>query len=65
MGLPCSLKPFQKMIWGQAEKRETGIPASLWSYGEEHRKGSLLCLHQRRGLEASEILGAGVQAGKG
>ena len=53
------------MIWGQAEKRETGIPASLWSYGEEHRKGSLLCLHQRRGLEASEILGAGVQAGKG
>lgn len=34
MSLPCSLKPIWKVIWGQVEKRETGIPAPPWSCGK-------------------------------
>lgn len=44
MGLPCGLKPIREVIWGQAKKRETGIPAPPWSCGEAYRKGSSLCV---------------------
>lgn len=44
MVLPCNVKQFQKVIWGRAEKKETGTPASSWPCEEGCRKVSLLCL---------------------
>lgn len=49
VGLPCHLKPFQKVIWGQAKKRETAIPASPWRCGEGMVMGSSLCLLPEEG----------------
>lgn len=30
IGLLCDLKPFQKVIWDQAEKRDPSVSLVLW-----------------------------------